>query len=284
MRATGLALIGGAMLGLGAGCAAPGALAPSAPATRPQAADAQDSCGPQVVVFVSAGDLFGTPPRRAGPPSAAELAEELARENAALERLQIAFDALLYCRWTEVRVIRAEAASGAFPAAELPRRLGTAEARLRQDVARASQARERITARGARIEQAVEAVAPGTRAALAAARAPRAGTTRAVASASVALRALPDAGAPVVATLEAGRDVGLRRAAGGFALVDAGGGLSGYAPGTAFRVQAAIPDAAPDGLGRLRSLAATNLARRDAFAQSVDLASRSGVQGFEPGG
>ncbi|MGK7867579.1 hypothetical protein [Falsiroseomonas sp. E2-1-a20] len=283
MGAFRLAVIGGAILALGAGCAAPGALAPAAPA-RSVAADPQDSCGPQVVVFVSAGDLFGTPPRRSGPPSAEELAAELARENAALERLQIAFDALLYCRWTEVRVIRADAGSGAFPAAELPQRLGAAEGRLRRDVDQARQTRERIAARSARIEQAVEAASPGTRAALAAARAPQAGTTRAVASAAVPLRARPDGTAPVVATLEAGRDVGLRRAAGGFVLADAGGGVSGYAPGTAFTVQAAIPDSAPEGVGRLRSLAATNLARRDAFAQSVELASRSGVQGFEPGG
>jgi hypothetical protein len=284
LRATNLALIGGALLALGTGCAMPGAPAPAATAARPAAADPQDSCGPQVVVFVSAGDLFATPPRRSGPPSAAELAEELARENAALERLQIAFDALLYCRWTEVRVIRAEAGSGAFPAAELPRRLGAAEARLRQDVARATQARERIAARSARIEQAVEAAAPGTRAALAAARTPQAGATRAVASASVPLRARPDGTAPVVATLEAGRDVALRRAAGGFVLADAGGGVSGYAPGTAFTVQADLPANQADGAGRLRSLAATNIARRDAFAQSVELASRTGVQGFEPGG
>jgi hypothetical protein len=276
-------MIGSALLALGAGCAPPGALAPAATHAAAARVDPQDSCGPQVVVFVSAGDLFATPPRRTGTPSAAALAEELARENAALERLQIAFDALMYCRWTEVRVIRADAGSGVFPAAELPRRLGAAEARLRQDVARATEARSRIAARSARIEQAVEAASPGTRAALAAARVPRGGTTPAVASASVVLRARPDAAAPLVGTLEAGRDVQLRAAAGGFVLADAGRGLAGYAPGTAFTVQAAVSAAAPEA-DRLRSLAATNIARRDAFAQSVELANRSGVSGFEPGG
>ncbi|NKC31014.1 SH3 domain-containing protein [Falsiroseomonas selenitidurans] len=276
----------GAVLGAGIlaallpGCASL-PVAPPPPAAQ-AVADPQDSCGPQVVVFVNAADLFGSPPRRSGPPSAAELAAELARENAALERLQIAFDALLYCRWTEVRVIRAEAASGGLPPAELPRRLQAADGRLRQDVRRAEQSRQRIAARAARIEQAVEAAAPGTRAAVAAGRAEDPGRPRAVASASIVLRARPEGDAPVVARLEAGSQVRLREAAGGFVQADGGPDRRGYAPGTAFTLQPALPEPEADGVARLRSLAATNIARRDAFAQSVELASRSGLQGFEP--
>ena len=57
--------------------------------------DSGDGCGPQAVVFVQAGDVLGEPPRRTGPATAEQLAAELMRENAAIERLQIAFDALL---------------------------------------------------------------------------------------------------------------------------------------------------------------------------------------------
>lgn len=243
-------------------------------------ADPNDACGPQVVVFVSAGDVFGEPPRRTAPPTAEELAAELTRENAALERLQIAFDALMYCRWTEVRVIRADASAGRFPAAELPRRIGAAEGRLRQDLNRASQARDRLAARSARIEQAVERVSPGTRAAVAAQRAAGAGLPRAIASAPIMLRLRPDATAPSMGNLAAGTEVTLRPAPGGFVLAE-GGGRRGYALSSAFTIvpprQATATPQDP-----LRSLAATNIARREAFLQSLELANQAGVQRFEP--
>ncbi|MGK7864551.1 hypothetical protein [Falsiroseomonas sp. E2-1-a4] len=256
------------------------ATAPGGPTATQAAADPQDSCGPQVVVFVNAGDLFGSPPRRSGPPSAAELEAELVRENAALERLQIAFDALLYCRWTEVRVIRAET-----PPAALPARLREAQTRMQRDLDQAERTRAAITARAARIDQSVEAVAPGTRAALSARRAADAALPRAVASAPVPLRIRPEADAPIVGRLTAGAEVSLRPAAAGFAYADGGPGLRGYAPGNAFTVQAAAAPVAAQGAergaDRLRSLAATNIARRDAFAQSLELAGRPGAGGFE---
>ncbi len=256
-------------------------LAACVPQPRPTpsaaTAPAGDSCGPQVVVFVSAGDLFGDPPRRAGPPSAEELAAELARENAALERLQIAFDALLYCRWTEVRLIRADASAGAISRGEAANRQVAAAGRLRQDIGRAGQVRARIQARAARIEAALEAAAPGTTRGLGAARP---GTTRAMASAPLVLRARPEAGAPESGRLLAGAEVVLRPGVGSFALVDASG-TTGYAPASAFTVLP--PLTAAPGNTPLRDLAATNIARREGFSQSLSLIERSGLQGFEAG-
>lgn len=263
--------LGTALLALVA-CAQPGGLG-----STQLAADPQDSCGPQVVVFVNATDLFGSPPRRTGPPSAAELEAELERENAALERLQIAFDALLYCRWTEVRLIRAET-----PPAALPTRLQEAEARMRRDLNQAERTRAAIAARAARIDQSVEAVAPGTRAALSAQRAAQVALPRAVASAAVPLRVRPDANAPIVGRLTSAAEVSLRPAPGGFAFADGGPGLRGYAPSNAFTLRPATRPSAIDGPERLRSLAATNIARRDAFAQSLELAGQRGSSGFEP--
>ena len=248
-----------------AACVAPPGVGPGA--------DPLDMCGPQVIVFVAAGDLFAAPPRRTTPPTADELAAELTRENAALERLQISFDALLYCRWTEVRLIRAENTGRA----ELPQRLAGAEGRLRQDLQRAAQARERMQARAARIEAAVEGVSPGTRAAVAAQRG--LSLPRAIASAPLVLRLRPDATAPGVGRLQAGAEVTLRPAPGGFALAE-GGGQRGYAPGTAFTLLTAATAAA--GTNPLRSLAATNLARREGFIESLGLAQQSGLQRFEP--
>ncbi|WP_421993817.1 hypothetical protein [Roseococcus sp.] len=267
-------------LGLLAACVPP----PGPTGSSQVVIDPADSCGPQVVVFVSAGDLFGEPPRRAAPPTAAELEAELARENVALERLQISFDALLYCRWTEVRVIRSEAEAGTIPPAEGARRLAAAEGRLRRDVSQGGQIRDNITARSARIEAAVERVSPGTRAAVAAARATSTALPRAVASAPLVLRLRPDNVSPIVARLPAGAQATLRPGAGGFSFADAGPQARGYGPSSAFTVvpQVQVTSGAP-GTDRLRTLAATNIARRESFSQSIALADRSNLQQrFEP--
>ncbi len=267
-------------LALASGCV------PRQPPAPPSAAvaDAADSCGPQVVVFVSAGDLFGEPPRRQGPPGADELARELARENAVLERLQIAFDALLYCRWTEVRVIRADAGSGAVPRDEASRRLAAASQRLRADLSRAQQFRRRLADRSARIEAAVERAAPGTGAALLAEQAAREAPVRAIASAPIAVRLRPDQTAPEIGRIPAGMEVSLRPATGGFGLVDAGSRGQGYVQLGALTVlqQRRAPVAEASGSqAELRRLAATNLAKRDNFAESLDLAERSANAGFD---
>jgi len=248
--------------------------------TGPGAASipAADPCGPQVVVFVSAGDIFGTPPRRQGTPSGEDLARELTLENAAIERLQIAFDALVYCRWTEVRVIRADAEAGDATASATQARLAAANARMRQDVARATALRTQVEARAARLQATAEQVTPGLgAAAAAAARAAPAGN-RGVASAPVTLRLRPDATAPVSGRLETGSEVTLSPAAGSFAFAEGARGR-GYAPSGAFTLlpRAADPDNTP-----LRRLTATNIARRDTLLASVSLAARSAGMGFEP--
>ena len=265
-----------ALLGLGA-CAAPQGGAPGgAPGGGTGAAAEADSCGPQVVVFVSAGDLFGTPPRRQGAPSAEELARDLARENAAIERLQIAFDALLYCRWTEVRVIRAEAEAGETNAAQTQSRLTAANARLRQDVARATALRAQVEARAARLQATAEQVSPGVSAAAARSRATPGGN-RGIASAPVTLRLRPDATAPVSGRLDAGSEVALAPAAGGFAFAQGARG-SGYAPSGAFTL---VPAAANLDETPLRRLTATNIARRETLLASLTLAEQSASTGFE---
>ena len=101
-----------------------------------------------------------------------------------------------------------------------------------------------------------------------------------MASAPLVLRQRPDGAAGEAGRLVAGAEAYLRPAAGGFVLAEAGG-VSGYAPGSAFTV---LPALAPPGGGdTLRSLAATNISRREVFFQSLALAERSGTQGFEPG-
>lgn len=271
-----------------AGCAGPGA----------GLAAGGDGCRSQLGSFNGAGEAFlgssagaGTWGTRTplnttdfgrGGPS---LEATLAQENSDLDALQIAFDALLYCRWIEARTIRAELAAGraARPAAEA--RMAALRARLQRDLARAQAVLETLERRDAGRAAALDAAAPGLRASAQAARTGTANTRRVVAAATVPLRLRPEAGAPEIGRVAAGQAVTLRPSQAGFALVEGQGGLRGYAPTGAFQIaERAAPQAAAGAAGgQVRLLAASNIAKRDNFAESLALAREAAVSGFELG-
>ncbi|HYF06657.1 MAG TPA: hypothetical protein VD970_03480 [Acetobacteraceae bacterium] len=282
-------------------------------------ADIGDGCRQQVNSFQSAGDPLlretaaavraitgwrpGDPPPwarwapGARPPTAAapapapagSVTAELARENAEIDSLQIAFDALLYCRWIEGRQIRADFAAGRLtrPAAEA--RMAAVRARLRRDLDRARSVVAQLEARDAARADRLEAAAPGARAVAQRANAERGQGTRAIAAASVPLRLRPEAGAPEVGRLAQGASVTVRPASAGFSYVDAGPSQRGYAPTGAFQVASrtvAAPGPAPavaEG-GDVRQLVASNIFRRESFRESVVLAEGAAEGGFELGG
>ncbi|CAH0213813.1 hypothetical protein ROS9278_02232 [Roseomonas sp. CECT 9278] len=95
------------------------------------------------------------------------------------------------------------------------------------------------------------------------------------------LRLRPESGAPEIGRVAAGQPVTVRPAQSGFALVEGQGGLRGYAPSGAFQVAERAAPAAAGAGGPLRVLAATNLAKRDNFAESLGLAREAAVSGFE---
>jgi len=260
-----------------------------------------EGCGQQLGSFNGAGQAFLAP--AAGPatwgsrqpatntnfgrgaPAAAPggaLQATLAQENADLDAVQIAFDALLYCRWIEARTIRAELAAGRTPRPLAESRMAALRARLQRDLARAQAVLESLERRDAERASAVEAAAPGVRRAAAAARSGTGNTRRVVAAATVPLRLRPEAGAPEIGRVPAGQLVSVRPAQSGFALVE-GQGLRGYAPSGAFQVaERAAPQAAAIGPGgQVRVLAASNIAKRDNFAESLALAREAAVSGFE---
>lgn len=277
----------GAFLGLAlaaAGCAGPGGFA-----------DAGDACRSQRGGFVGAGNPFvtdggGNWPRAgnsrnfARPAATTEVLEAgLQQENSDLDALQIAFDALLYCRWIEARTIRAELAAGRASRAAAEQRMAALRARLQSDLARAQEVLDSLQRRAAAREAELEAAVPGIRAAERRARTESGATRRVVAAATVPLRLRPEAGAPEIGRVAAGTAVQVRPAQSGFALVEGSGGLRGYAPTGAFQAAGYAPRAvATAGQGsRVRTLAASNIARRDNFAESLGLAREAAVSGFE---
>lgn len=285
MSARRLALAAAGLLFAAGGCAGPGGGV---------AAAGGEGCGQQLGAFNGAGDAFlgggsapgawGTSVPRSGADfgrGAPTLDATLAQENAELEALQISFDALLYCRWIEARMIRAELAAGRTARPVADQRMAALRARLQRDLARAQAVLDGLERRDAERAGAVDAVAPGLRASARAARAGAANTRRVVAAATVPLRLRPEAGAPEIGRVAAGQAVTVRPSQSGFALVEGQGGLRGYAPAGAFQIaeRAGALAAGPDGQTRL--LAASNIARRDNFAESLGLAREAAVSGFE---
>ena len=287
----GLGLAAAGLALLAAGCAAPGGAGFAA---------IGDGCRSQLGSFNQAGDPFlqqntGANPTgwsrprtltnfgRSDQAGSAALETALAQENSELDALQIAFDALLYCRWIEARTIRAELAAGrtARPVAE--QRMAALRARLQRDLARAQAVLATLEQRDAERAAIVDSAAPGVRAAAQASRTGVATTRRVVAAATVPLRLRPEAAAPEIGRVPAGQAVTVRPAQSGFAVVEGQGGLRGYAPSGAFQVaeRAAAQSAAPGAGGPVRLLAASNIAKRDNFAESLSLAREAAVSGFE---
>lgn len=285
LRVPRAALLVGGLLAA-AGCAGPGA----------PGFDPGEGCSTQLRSFNGAGDPF-VPSATAGatwvrPRTTNEfgrgsptggLEATLAQENADLDALQIAFDALLYCRWIEARTIRAEFAANRVARAAADSRMAALRARLQRDLARAQAVLDSLEQRAAQREPALEAAAPGTRDAAQRARAETGATRRVVAAATVPLRLRPEGGAPEIGRVAAGQAVTVRPAQSGFALVEGQGGLRGYAPTGAFQIAERVaPLAAAAGPGgQVRVLAASNIAKRDNFAESLSLAREAAVSGFE---
>ncbi|MEO3472196.1 hypothetical protein AAFN86_10040 [Roseomonas sp. CAU 1739] len=285
-----LLVASGAFVALLAACAVPGG------------GDAGEGCRNQVTSFNGSGDAFLAPAGRWADPGqmprgtvatdfsrsaaaapGAGLDSTLRQENADLDALQIAFDALLYCRWIEARTIRAEFAANRVPRQAAETRMAALRARLQRDLARAQSVLDALEARTRQRDVALEAAAPGSREAARRARAETGATRSVVAAATVTLRLRPEAGAPEIGRVAAGQAVSVRPAQSGFALVEGQGGLRGYAPTGAFQIaERAAPSAAGPASG-IRQLVATNIARRDNFAESLGLAREAAVSGFELG-
>jgi outer membrane lipoprotein SlyB len=214
------------------------------------------------------------------------IAGDLANENAQLDRTQLAFNQLMDCRFSTAQRIRADVRSGRLTRPQGEAMMANVRARTQNDIQLAQSINGQITTRGDQFDTAIEQVAPGTKnQVLAGARVSRPVPVQA--RATVPLKLRPDPSAPEVAQINPREQVTLQRASGGFALVETASGVRGYAPVSAFPEARSLPQApslqnasATD--GDVRSLAASNIARRDNFTESVSNAERLAQgQGFE---
>ncbi len=211
---------------------------------------------------------------------------DLQAENAQIDRTQLAFNQVVDCRVFEAQRIRNDVRSG-----RLSRNAGLAQMAyqrqlMQRDVALARAINEKIGTRGAEFDTAIETIAPGTKQAVGA-RVGRAIPVSARVSAPIRIR--PEPNAPAIGQINTQEQVTVRPAQGNFALVETASGVRGYVPASSVGVRGlGSPTAGIGGGGQdgeFRQLAATNIARRDNFSESVQNADALAQgQGFELAG
>jgi outer membrane lipoprotein SlyB len=214
----------------------------------------------------------------------AQMSSDLSRENAQLDRTQIAFDQLSDCRLRTAQTVR-----DAYKGGHLNRDIATAQlaeirARFQGDIQVAQRINQSITGRGAQFDTAFDNALPGGKAGLAASYS-RPAPVRAAPRRVVAVKYRPDADSAQVAQINAREVVTTRPGPAGYVQVETASGVRGYAPADAFPPvpRSRQQTAAATGGSDVRSLAATNISRRDNFTESVGNAERlaSAGGGFE---
>lgn len=210
---------------------------------------------------------------------------DLAAENASLDRTQIAFNQLMDCRFATAQRVRADLRAGRLTRPQADAMMADVRARTQSDLQFAQTINARIGSRGEQFDVAIDSVAPGVKEQVRSSARARAAVP-VQARAPVALKLRPDAASPEVVQVRAREAVTLRPASNGFTLVETASGVRGFAPMGAFPEARSlgsrpIVPAVADG-GDVRSLAASNVARRDNFSESVNNAERLAQgQGFE---
>lgn len=213
----------------------------------------------------------------------AQISADLGRENAQLDRTQVAFSQLMDCRLFAAARVRELVATGRMDRVSGQQQLANIRARFQADIQLAQSINGRISARGTEFDKAIDTVVPGGKASIQTAMY-RPPPVRVAPRRPVEVKFQPNANSANIARVNQGDVVSVRPGPPGFALVETASGVRGYAPADAFPAQRATarPGAeAPAATGQqaaaagdVRSLAATNISRRENFAESVGNAER----------
>jgi uncharacterized membrane protein len=215
------------------------------------------------------------------------VASDLERENAQLDRSQLAFDQLMDCRFRQAEQIRNAVRNGSMSREAGLAQMAQLRERTQREIAFAQSISQNINKRGAEFDTAVESFEPGVaRTAQAQVAATREAPLRPVQTRREApIRLRPDPASPEIGSVPARQSVKAKPARNNFVLVETDTGQRGYVPSEAFantRSLGEAPRPVPAASnGDARSLAASNVARRDNFAESVSQAQTAAASGFE---
>jgi len=206
-----------------------------------------------------------------------QIVSDLQRENVELDRTQVAFDQLMDCRFRGAQEIRQAVRSGKMSPDAGRQAMAVIRARTQQDIAMARTISGRIGTRGAEFDTAIDNTVPGGKKVVLEDVQQRRAAQSVVVRRPVPVQMAPRQDSAQIGQLQAAEAVTVQPAGGGYVRVESGSGLRGYAPAAAIGARSQDA-AAPAAGGDIRSLAATNIARREGFQDSVSNAERL-VQG-----
>ncbi len=215
-----------------------------------------------------------------------QVKSDLTRENAQLDRTQVAFDNLTDCRFGQARQVRADYQAGRISRDQAQAQMALIRQRYDRDLALARTINGQIGGRQEQFADAANNLSPGTKDAIERAKpAPR----RVVLASAAPLKVAPGAGAGELTQLSARQSVTVKSQRDGYALVETADGKEGFVPVSAIQGGArSIPTttvstagAGGTDQGEVRTLAATNAAKRDNFNDSLAVAERASATGFD---
>lgn len=211
---------------------------------------------------------------------------DLSRENAQLDRTQAAFDQLTDCRFGQARQVRADLTAGRISRDQAQAQMNLIRQRYDRDLTLARTINGQIGGRQDQFAEAANNLSPGTKDAIDRAKpAPR----RVVLASATALKVAPGGGSGDLTQLSARQSVTVKNQRDGYALVETADGQQGFVPVSAIQGGArSIPTANVSTAGaggaeqgEVRTLAATNAAKRDNFNDSLAVAERASATGFD---
>ena len=209
---------------------------------------------------------------------------DLENENVQIDKTQLAFDQLTDCRYRQAQAINADYMSHRIDRPTAEAAMALVRQRAAKDLQLAKLINQQMQDRGQQFQVAAGNVDPNAAAAMSAsAQAPR---QQAMLRSAAPLKLRPDPAAPDLAQLRPSEPVSVSPGRNGYALVETSNGARGYVaasdlqgPGRrSISVASTTPVATS---GDVRTLAGSNAARRDDFAQSVAVTEKAEASGFE---
>jgi hypothetical protein len=213
---------------------------------------------------------------------------DLERENVQIDKTQLAFDQLIDCRFRQARAINADYAARRIDRATAEAAMALVRQHAARDQQLAKLINQQIQDRGQQFGVATNNIDPGAAAAIAAST--QVQPQQAVIRTAAVVKLRPDPAAPDIARLQPREQVTVSPGRNGYALVETPSGARGYVSaadlqGAGGRRSISVATATPAAAsGDVRTLAGSNAARRDDFAQSVAVTEKAEASGFELAG
>ena len=217
----------------------------------------------------------------------AQVQGDLTNENAQIDKTLLAFNQLQDCRYRQAQQVRADYAAGRIDRTVAQARMNGLRAQAMNDLAIARRINDQIQGRAQQFDVAAENLSPGAQAQIQA-RAPAA--RPATVRRQVAMKLNPETNGPQLGTLKAKDQVTVTGTEKGYAVVQTASGERGYVPLTELQGPGAAPPPPPPPVAaggnsqEVATLAGSNAARRDAFAQRVSVSESAAAKGFELAG